>query len=62
MGKGEKEGESFPIAYINPNFRPFSFPGLVAVVVERPAHNQKDPSSNPVGNITFFLFLAHKEL
>ena len=61
-GKGEKEGESFPIAYINPNFWLSSFPGFVAEVVERLAHNQEDPGTNPVGNQYFFLFLTHKEL
>ena len=54
-GKGEKEGESFPIAFINPIFHPFLSLGLVAEVAERRTHNPKDPSSNPVGNQYFFL-------
>ena len=53
-GKGKKEGESFPIAFIKPIFRPFLSLGLVAEVAERRTHNQKVPGSNPVGNHYFF--------
>ena len=56
MGKGEREGERFPISFITSIFRLFPFLGRMAEVTEHPTCNQKVPSSNPVWNKFFFQF------
>ena len=58
-GKGEKEGERIPIAFINPNFQPFLPLGLVAEVAERPTHKRMVPGSNTVGIHDFFSFFLY---
>ena len=54
-GRGEKEGERFPIFYIISIFLAFSPLGRMAEMAEHPTYVQKVPGSNPIRG-QFFLF------